>query len=240
MNNPSTTEQMPEHVAIIMDGNRRWAKKRLLPANAGHKAGAKALEDLTEAADALGLRYLTVYAFSTENWRREQSEVSALMNLMRDYLERYFGETNKRNMRLLVIGDRTALEQDLREKIAEIERQSADKTGITLVIAINYGGRDEIVRATRQVVTQAIKTGKPIDEIDEAYIARHLDTGSRGIPDPELIIRTSGELRLSNFLLWQLAYSEIVVSPVLWPDFTIEHLRSAVADYRKRTRKLGV
>ena len=240
MNNPSPVAHMPAHVAIIMDGNRRWAKKRLLPANAGHKAGATALENLAVAANDLGLKYLTVYAFSTENWRREQSEVSALMNLMRDYLDRYFGEKNKRNMRLLVIGDRTGLAPDLVAKIAEIERLSADKTGLTLVIAINYGGRDELVRAARRAMTQALKTGKNIAEIDETYLARHLDTGQLDIPDPELLIRTSGELRLSNFLLWQAAYTEIVPLPVLWPDFNITHLQTAVAEYHKRTRNLGV
>ena len=233
-------DNLPNHIAIIMDGNRRWAKKRMLPQHAGHKAGANALETLSEAADALGLNYLTVYAFSTENWQRDQEEVTGLMNLMRDYLDKYFSEPKQRNMRLLIIGDRAALAQDLIEKIEKIEHATQNNTGLTLIIAINYGGRDEIVRATKKLLRQVIKTGHNIDDIDEAYFARHLDISSHSIPDPELLIRTSGELRLSNFLLWQLAYTELYITDTLWPDFTIEHMKQAISEYNKRIRKLGV
>lgn len=234
------TLESVKHIAIIMDGNRRWAKKRMLPKNAGHKAGAKALEDLSDAANELGLKYLTVYAFSTENWKRESDEVNELFSLMRDYLDRYFVENNKRNMRLLVIGDRFGLEKDLIEKIEKIEKETKNNTGLTLVIGINYGGRDEIVRATKKLVNQVIKTGKNVDEITENYFEKHLDTISLDIPDPELLIRTSGELRISNFLLWQLAYTELYVTDTLWPDFNIEHMKTAIMEYNKRNRKLGV
>lgn len=230
---------IPNHIAIIMDGNRRWAKKRMLPQNAGHKAGAKKLEDLSQAADKLGLKYLTVYAFSTENWQRDSEEINGLFALMRDYLDKYFAEKDERNMRLLVIGDRSVLEKDLVEKIEKIEKETKHKTGLTLVIAISYGGRDEIIRAVKKMTIQAIKTNKNIDEIDEQYFNRYLDTGSLGIPDPELLIRTSGELRISNFLLWQIAYTELYVTDTLWPDFTIEHMKVAIAEYNKRVIKLG-
>ncbi|MCL1936412.1 MAG: isoprenyl transferase [Defluviitaleaceae bacterium] len=228
---------LPKHIAIIMDGNRRWAKKRFLPKNAGHKAGATALENLVLEAEKIGLKYLTVYAFSTENWNREAEEVSGLMKLLHNYLDKYIDEAKNKNISLRVIGNKDALDKDLQEKIKKTQKTTEGKTGLALNIAISYGGRNEILRASKKLINQAIKTGINIEDIDENYFERHLDT--YGIPDPELLIRTSGETRLSNFLLWQLAYTEIYFTDTLWPDFTIKHLLTAVDFYNKRTKNLG-
>lgn len=227
----------PEHISIIMDGNGRWAKKRLLPRSAGHKAGAKALENLVDACQAENLKYLSVYAFSTENWRREKEEVQYLMNILREYIKRYINDANKNNIKITVIGDHSILDADLQEKINYIQNTTANKTGLHLVIALSYGGRDEIIRAIKKLSKQVIKSNINIDTIDEKFFERYLDTYN--IPDPELLIRTSGEQRISNFLLWQTAYTEMYYTDKFWPDFTIEDLRDAVSKFQKRDRRFG-
>lgn len=228
---------LPSHISIIMDGNRRWAKKRLLPKVAGHRAGAKALENLVNDANEIGLKYLSVYAFSTENWNREQEEVNSLMSLLREYIDDYLKNTKKNNVILKVIGNKKNLETDLQQKINKIEKETKNNTGLTLVIAISYGGRDEIIRATKKLIIQAIKAGIDIESIDESHFERYLDT--YGIPSPELLIRTSGEMRLSNFLLWQIPYTEMYFTDTLWPDFTINDLLIAVSEFNKRVRHFG-
>lgn len=228
---------IPEHVAIIMDGNGRWAKKRLMPRNFGHKAGAKVVEQICEDAHNLGIKYLTVYAFSTENWRRSVEEVSGIMNLLRNYLVDSIERASKNNMRVRVIGDRTALDEDIVEKIEELESKTAPYDGLTFTIALNYGGRDEIRRSIR-AIAKDVKDGKiSEDSIDEELISLYLDT--KDIPDPDLMIRTSGEIRLSNYLIWQLAYAEFCFLDVLWPDFTIEDLKYAIRYYNKKERRFG-
>jgi len=220
-----------------MDGNGRWAKKRLLPRSAGHRAGAKALEALIDKVNDMGLQYLSVYAFSTENWKRDKGEIDNIMSLLREYMDDYLSKTDNRNVKLKVIGDKTRLDKDLQHKINKIENHTKEKTGLNLIIALNYGGRDEIIRATKNMLNQAIKTGLDLDKIDETYFERFLDTYH--IPDPDLLIRTSGEIRLSNFYLWQAAYTEIYSTDVLWPDFNISHLEKAVEVYNGRTRRFG-
>ncbi len=228
---------IPEHVAIIMDGNGRWAKKRLMPRNFGHKAGAKVVEQICEDAHSLGIKYLTVYAFSTENWKRSVEEVSGIMNLLRNYLVDSIERASKNNMRVRVIGDRTALDEDIVEKIIELESKTADYDGLTFTIALNYGGRDEIRRGI-QAIAGDVKSGKlSEDDIDEKLISSYLDT--KDIPDPDLMIRTSGEVRLSNYLIWQLAYAEFCFMDVLWPDFTIEDLKEAIRYYNGKERRFG-
>ena len=233
MTNPS----VPEHIAIIMDGNGRWAKKRLLPHNAGHSAGAQALRRLAPEAEKLGVKYLTVYAFSTENWKRPKEEVDGLMRLLRENIQQYIDDTKKNNMRISVIGDPGRLEPDLRQKIRELETMTAYKSGLRVVIAINYGGRDEITRAAR-LAAKKISNGEiSIEDLNEESFAGLLDTA--GIPDPELLIKTGGEMRLSNFMLWQLAYSEIYVLDKFWPDFTIKDMSKAVEWFNGRERRFG-
>lgn len=228
---------IPEHVAIIMDGNGRWAKKRLMPRNFGHKAGAKVVEQICEDAHDLGIKYLTVYAFSTENWRRSVEEVTGIMNLLRSYLEDCIERASKNNMRVRVIGDRTALDKDIVEKIDELEKKTSVYDGLHFTIALNYGGRDEIKRAV-QKMTHAVKEGELLpDDIDEKMISSYLDT--RDIPDPDLLIRTSGELRLSNYLIWQLAYTEFYFTDVLWPDFSKKDLEAAIRYFNGRDRRYG-
>lgn len=229
--------QMPEHIAIIMDGNRRWAKKRFLPAGLGHKSGAKALEKLVEETNRLGLRYLTVYAFSTENWKRDSEEIKGLMSLLREYFDQNFGIKDEQNIKITVIGDRTLLDADIQDKVKQLEAKTQKNTGLHFVIALSYGGRDEILRATKKLLNQAIKTNLDINAIDETYFRRYLDT--YGIPDPDLLIRTGGEQRMSNFLLWQLSYTEMYFTDVLWPDFSMADLEIAIAEYAKRTKRLG-
>ena len=228
---------IPEHVAIIMDGNGRWAKKRLLPRNFGHKAGAKVVEQICEDAHSLGIKYLTVYAFSTENWKRSVEEVSGIMNLLRNYLVDSIERASKNNMRVRVIGDRTALDKDIVEKIEELEDKTAQYDGLTFTIALNYGGRDELRRGIK-AITADVKAGKiSEDAIDEKLISSYLDTSD--LPDPDLMIRTSGEVRLSNYLIWQLAYAEFCFMDVLWPDFTIEDLKEAIRYYNGKERRFG-
>ncbi len=223
----------PAHIAIIMDGNRRWAKERGERGISGHRAGVAALDAVCREAAAMGLRYLTVYAFSTENWKRSAAEVSLLMGLLGEYLRRGRALADEGNIRILSIGDRSKLAEALRAELELTERHTAKNTGMTLIIALNYGGRDELVRAARALVRSGVKP----EEITEQRLAACLDTA--GIPDPDLMIRTSGECRLSNFLPWQLAYSELIFTPKYWPDFTPEDLHAAIDEYRKRTRRFG-
>lgn len=228
---------IPQHVAVIMDGNGRWAKKRMMPRNYGHAQGAKALEAICENCDKLGIKYLTVYAFSTENWKRSVEEVTGIMNLFRKYLVDSIERSNNANMKVNLIGKREGLPDDIVQKMDDLERETAGNTGLQFYIAINYGGRDEIVRAARSLALD-VKTGE-VDEaaIDEALFSGYLDT--RGVPDPDLLIRTSGEERTSNFLPWQLAYSEFYFTDTLWPDFDMDELVTAVRYYNKRERRFG-
>lgn len=229
--------KIPQHVAIILDGNGRWARKRMLPRNMGHVQGAKTVEQIIEDAHDLGIKYLTVYAFSTENWKRPKDEVDALMKLLKDYLKNCIKRANKNNMRVRVIGDKTGLEPSIQEKIQELEEISSQNTGINFTIAINYGSRDEMIRAMRKLMTDC-KNGDILpDEISEDVFAHYLDTSD--LPDPDLLIRTSGEVRLSNYLLWQLAYTEFYFTDVFWPDFNKEELVKAIEYYNGRNRRFG-
>ena len=230
-------KQVPRHVAIILDGNGRWARKRMLPRNAGHAAGSKNVEKICEAAWNMGIEYVTMYAFSTENWSRPQDEVDALMKLLHSYLKDCIKTSKKNNMQVRVIGDITRLEPELQEKISELERVSAQNTGLHFQVALNYGGRDELTRAVRQMVKDAEAGEISPEDVSEERIAGYLDT--RGIPDPDLMIRTSGEQRLSNYLLWQLAYAEFYFTDTLWPDFDKKELQKAVEFYQRRDRRFG-
>jgi undecaprenyl diphosphate synthase len=229
--------KIPKHVAIILDGNGRWAKSKGMPRNYGHTVGAKNVETVCRAADELGIEYLTLYAFSTENWNRPSSEVEALMKLLDSYLKNCIKTAEKNNMRVRIIGDTTRLNPKFQESIRKLEEASASNTGLNLTIAINYGSRDEIGRAVRKVADEVQSGTLNPNEIDEATIAGHLDTAD--IPDPDLLIRTSGEQRLSNYLLWQLAYSEFYFTDVPWPDFHKKELELAVEAYNKRDRRFG-
>lgn len=234
---PLSAEKMPKHIAIIMDGNGRWAKKRGLPRKAGHKAGAETLEKIISAARELGLEHLTVYAFSTENWKRSQEEVDAIMNLLRQYLKNYFKKFIIDDVRMDVIGDINRLDADIQKQIMEIEQLSKEKTGLFVHIALNYGGRDELRRAMTKMAQEVVEGRLLPEEMTEDCIAGYLDTA--GTPDPELVIRTSGEERISNFLLWQAAYSEFYFCDTLWPDFTKTELEKAVFAYQNRERRFG-
>ncbi len=228
---------VPQHVAIILDGNGRWAKKRHLPRNIGHSQGSKAVERVCEDAYKMGIKYLTVYAFSTENWSRPQDEVDALMNLLRSYMKDCIKISKKNNMRVRILGDKSRLAADIQASIQALEEASRDNTGLNFQVAINYGGRDEIVRAVKKVAGKVAAGELNINDISDDMIANHLDTA--GIPDPDLLIRTSGEQRISNFLLWQLSYSEFYFPDVLWPDFSKEDLEKAIEFYNSRDRKFG-
>ncbi len=227
----------PNHVAIILDGNGRWAKKRMLPRKAGHVAGSRTVEQICEDAYNLGIRYLTVYAFSTENWKRPQDEVDALMKLLRQYLKDCIKRSTKNNMCVRVIGDISLLDEDMRQSIRELERVTKDNTGLHFQVALNYGSRDEMLRSVKKMCERAVKGELRPEEIDEAVFEEYLDTC--GIPDPDLLIRTSGETRLSNFLLWQLAYTEFYFTDVLWPDFNKAELEKAIEYYNGRDRRFG-
>lgn len=228
---------IPNHVAIILDGNGRWAKKRHLPRTAGHTAGAKTVEKILEDAHKMGIKYMTMYAFSTENWNRPEDEVKALMKLLRNYLDGCIKKADDNNMRVKVIGERSRLDDDIIKKIEELEEASKKNTGITFVLALNYGSRDEITRATKKML-KACEEGKlKVEDITDNTLSNYLDTA--GIPDPDLLIRTSGEIRLSNYLLWQLAYTEFYFTDVLWPDFDREELIKAVEKYNQRDRRFG-
>ena len=228
---------IPQHVAIILDGNGRWAKSKGMPRNYGHMEGAKTVEKICEEAWKMGIKYLTVYAFSTENWKRPREEVDALMKLLRNYMKSCLKTAAKNNMVVRVIGDKTGLDDDIRKKIDELEMASANNSGLNFQIAINYGSRDEIVRSVRKIM-EDVKSGKiEADQMDEAMFDSYLDTA--GIPSPDLLIRTSGEQRLSNFLMWQLAYTEFYFTDVPWPAFTKEDLEKAIEKYNSRDRRFG-
>ena len=229
--------RIPEHVAIILDGNGRWAKKRMLPRNMGHSQGCKVIEQTCRDADAIGIRYLTIYVFSTENWKRSKSEVDGLMKLLRSYLGDCIKRSNKDNMRVRILGRREELDEDIVAKIDELEEATKNNTGLNFQIALNYGSRDEITRAVRALTAECIASGIDPASITEEMVAAHLDTA--GIPDPDLLIRTSGEQRISNYLLWQIAYSEFDFPDVLWPDFNKDHLIEAIRRYNSRDRRFG-
>lgn len=227
-----TERTLPRHIAIIMDGNGRWAKKRSLPRTAGHAAGSKNFKTIARYCNKIGLEYLTVYAFSTENWKRPKDEVDNIMKILRDYLKdaKNFKEEN---IKVKFIGNIGVLDDDIKELIADAERESANATGLHLNIALNYGGRDEITHAVKEIV----KSGISADEITEATVEKYLYTA--GQPDPDYIIRPSGEYRLSNYLIWQAAYAEYWFSDVLWPDFKPKHLEQALDEYNHRQRRFG-
>lgn len=229
--------QPPAHVAIIMDGNGRWAKARGLPRTAGHKRGAEAVRRTVEVARELGISYLTLYAFSSENWKRPVGEVTDLMGLLRLYLRNEVASLHRNGVRLRVIGDRSRLSGDINALIDASETKTAANTGLTLVLALSYGGRQEIVHAARRLAEQVAAGRLAPDSIDENVFAANLFTV--GIPDPDLLIRTSGEQRVSNFLLWQAAYAEFVFTDVLWPDFGRDHLEAAIRDFHGRERRFG-
>ncbi len=229
--------KVPNHVAIILDGNGRWAKAKGLPRNMGHVEGAKTVEVICEEAYRMGIQYLTVYAFSTENWNRPREEVDALMKLLRNYMKTCLKTAEKNRMCVRVLGEKSRLDSDIRVRIQELEEATKNNDGLHFQIAINYGGRDEIVRAVRRIGQEIQKGNLSPGEITEQLISQHLDT--RGIPEPDLLIRTCNEQRISNFLLWQLAYTEFYFTPVPWPDFSREELVKAVEAYNHRDRRYG-
>ena len=237
--NVQENRPVPQHIAVIMDGNGRWAKKRGLPRKAGHKVGAETFRTIATYCKDIGVKYFTVYAFSTENWKRPQDEVDALMNLFRAYLKEAAETMFERGVAVRVLGDLSVLPEDIRAQIAEVD-EIADRLGpdaATASLCINYGGRDEIVHAARRFAADCVKGVKKPEELTEADFAHYLYTD--GIPDPELIIRPSGEIRTSNFLLWQSAYAEYYFTDVLWPDFDEPELDKAIASYQKRERRFG-
>ena len=229
--------QMPVHVAIILDGNGRWAKEHHVPRKLGHKAGCENLEQIVKDAAEMGIQYLTVYGFSTENWKRSEEEVGALMSLFRFYIGRLKTLATENNVRVLLIGERSRFAQDLIDAINDAEASTKNNTGMTFLMALNYGSRDEIVRGMRRMA-EDVKNGKLApEEIEESTISSYLDTA--GIPDPDLMIRTSGEQRLSNYLLWQLAYAEMYFTPIYWPDFHKKELLEAIEVFNRRNRRFG-
>ena len=228
---------IPQHVAIILDGNGRWAKSKGMPRNYGHVRGAKNLETICRDAYNMGIKYLTVYLFSTENWKRSKEEVNALMDLFRSYTKTCKNTARKNNMKVRVLGDPEALDSDLRRSLKELEESSKGNTGLNFQIAINYGSRDEMVRAIRRLTQDCMEGEVRPEDIDERLVASYLDT--REVPDPDLLIRTSGEQRLSNYLLWQLAYTEFYFTEVPWPAFTKEELWKAIEKYNSRERRYG-
>ena len=230
-------EDMPKHIAIIMDGNRRWAKAQGKPASFGHKAGAKTLEKIVRYANKIGLEHITVYAFSTENWKRAKDEVKALMMLLQSYLDDYSKRADSENIKVKILGDVSVLSEGMQKSIRNCMERTKNNTGVVFNIALNYGGRDELIKAMKNIATQ-VKEGKiQVDDITEELVSDNLYT--KGQPDPDLLIRTSGEIRLSNFLPWQLVYSEFLFIDKYWPDFEEEDLDKAIIEYQKRTRKFG-
>ena len=230
--------KVPNHVAIILDGNGRWAKSKGMPRNYGHVQGAKTVEVICEEAYRMGIQYLTVYAFSTENWNRPSDEVEALMGLLRNYMKTCLKTAAKNNMCVRIIGDKSGLDDDIRKRMEQLEQATKDNTGLHFQIAINYGGRDEIVRAVRRLADSVASGSMKADEITEDILSNTLDT--HGLPEHDLLIRTCNEQRISNFLLWQLAYTEFYFTPVAWPDFSKEELEKAVEAYNKRDRRYGL
>lgn len=230
-------ENLPKHIAIIMDGNRRWARNKGLPVGLGHKEGAKTLEKIVRYAKQIGIKYITVYAFSTENWKRSKEEVSTLMNLMMNYLESYSKRADSENIKVKIIGNRQGLSDKMNDLIDKCMERTKDNTGITFNIALNYGGRDELLGAVKNIAEKIQNNEMKIEDITEQTISDNLYT--KGQPDPDLLIRTSGEIRLSNFLPWQLVYSEFVFIDKNWPDFSEKDLDEAIEEYQKRNRKFG-
>ena len=230
-------ELMPKHIAIIMDGNRRWAKEKGIDTKLGHKAGAETLEKIANFANKIGLKYMTVYAFSTENWKRTKEEVGALMLLLNAYLDKFLNKEGLRNIKIRVLGDIENLDKGLQESIKKIVEKSKNNTGLTLNIAFNYGGRAELVRAVKKISQEVSKNELSIEDINEELVSSNLYTN--GEPDPDLLIRPGGELRISNFLLWQLAYTEFLFMDKYWPDFTEEDLLEAIKKFESRNRKFG-
>ena len=231
------SQPVPAHVAIIMDGNGRWATRKGLPRVAGHREGVKAARASVRAGDAMGLRFLTLYAFSTENWNRPEDEVTTLMRLLEESIYRELPELMERNVRLRVIGRSNGVPLPVRRGIDRVVRETQDNTGLNLMLAFNYGGRDELLDAFRALAGKVRAGELNPEDISETHVSRALYTG--GIPDPDLLIRTSGEMRISNFLLWQIAYTELWITPVLWPDFRAADLYRAIADFQQRNRRFG-
>ena len=229
--------KIPQHVAIILDGNGRWAKSKGMPRNYGHAQGSKNVERICEEAWRMGIKYLTVYAFSTENWNRPKDEVDALMKLLRNYMKTCLKTAAKNDMKVRVIGDIEPLDEDIKKRISELEAATVDNGGLNFTIALNYGSRDEMTRAAKRMAQDCVAGKLDPEMIDESVFESYLDT--HGIPDPDLMIRTSGEQRLSNYLLWQLAYSEFYFTDVPWPDFTKDELVKAVEEYNHRHRRFG-
>lgn len=229
--------KVPQHIAIILDGNGRWAKAKGMPRNYGHAQGSKNVERICEEAWRMGIKYLTVYAFSTENWSRPEGEVAALMTLLRNYMKTCLKTAAKNDMKIRVIGDIDPLDEDIKNRIRELEAATVNNGGLNFTIALNYGSRDEMTRAARKMAKDCAEGKLDPEQIDESVFESYLDT--HGIPDPDLMIRTSGEQRLSNYLLWQLAYSEFYFTDVPWPDFTKEELAKAIEEYNHRHRRFG-
>ena len=230
-------ENLPKHIAIIMDGNRRWAKCKNMPVSFGHKEGAKTLEKIVRYANKIGIKYITVYAFSTENWKRTTEEVTALMNLFQSYLDDYSKRADSENIKVKIIGNRQGLSEKMQKSIEKCMERTKDNTGITFNIALNYGGRDEITNAVKHIAEKIQNKEINIEDITEQMISDNLYTAEQ--PDPDLLIRTSGELRLSNFLPWQLAYTEFLFVDKNWPDFNEKDLDDAIEVYKSRNRKFG-
>ena len=228
---------LPEHIAIIMDGNRRWAKEKNLEVKQGHYAGAENLEKIAQYANKIGIKYMTVYAFSTENWKRSENEVKALMMILKNYIEKLLERTSANNIKINILGDISRLEIGLQNSINKIIDKTKNNTGLTLNIAFNYGGRAEILRATKQIAEEVHEGKLDLENIDEKCIENHLYT--KGQPDPDILIRTSGEIRISNFLLWQLAYTEFIFIDKYWPDFNENDIEESIHIFQKRHRKFG-
>ncbi len=237
-NKNQTDLKIPKHVAIILDGNGRWAKSKGMPRNYGHVQGAKAVEIICEEAYKMGIQYLTVYAFSTENWNRPKDEVDALMKLLRNYLKTCLKTAEKNRMCVRILGDKSRLDEDIRKRIDELEQATKNNDGLHFQIALNYGGRDEILRAVREIARGVQSGALKVQDIEEETLSAALDT--KELPEPDLLIRTCNEQRISNFLLWQLAYTELYFTPVPWPDFTKEELVKAVEAYTMRDRRYGL
>lgn len=233
----NSSMNVPKHIAIILDGNGRWAKSKGMPRNYGHVQGAKTVETICEEAYKMGVQYLTVYAFSTENWNRPKDEVDALMKLLRNYLKTCLKTAEKNRMCVRILGDKTGLDEDIQKRIAELEEATRNNDGLHFQIALNYGGRDEIIRAVRKIAEKVKDGSIRENDITEQLLSDSLDTG--GIPEPDLLIRTCNEQRISNFLLWQLAYTEFYFTPVAWPDFSKAELEKAIEAYNHRDRKFG-